>query len=938
MLRNGDFSLPWSGNNWVDVYETNGDHYRREAGEIQVPDGWDSVWYLHGLPVPHDNENTVGYSAPEAHYTKAMSPTRFRGAKPGYQMFTFSRIHHAGLYQKIVNVKIGSTVKLSGYAHAWSNNWHTSHTDDPRWSEGPGYSAGYKLEGTDDNNNWRNFTFRLGIDPTGGINPFADTVVWGQGAHIYNEFGSVPDVSVVAKSSVITVFVSSESRLPFKHNDTYWDDITLTAVSDPPPVDPPDPLVVPVIATGSKIGIHGIWSDDIVRTVITLNEFDAPMCVVKAVDDLSYLNDAKAAGALTIARLTSPYEGVGGCTTGTSPEEMAAQLMSVIEPKLEIHGPYVDYWEVCNEPLGGGCTPEQYACLAETMKHCMIKADGLNIKLALFAFNAGTPEWADMEAMIDTDVFQIAYNEGHIITLHEGSLNDNPIDYLHGELIPGAPYVPEGAGAMCGRFVYLIESIKLDGQDCPPIVVSEFYGHYDTSATDNFAWYDSLVKNYPEILGFCGFTWGPTPAWKDQDYGPLTDWVIDYNILIKDRENASHAPPVVDVCRGGAREHYDREYHCMSPEFVSDDDMIKIWNTHVRDKDYVTAGPSFDDAMLHCGLKGCTAYLYNIPDDKQDDYIEFRDLYYPDAFIIFKDTSNKLSVDPIKPAVGIHDEAGADYMMSRGVTGYVLLHPVVVREAATGIDMRRHKDSYNIVRLNWGYFPDGTIAPPRHLGAHLDAVVGTINRSMGVDLFQLWNEPNNPAEWPDGFSLTPEYMSAAYNYVYRECPDHLVAPPPIDPYYGPSSDNADWTYFMYTHMEGAGALITHSGKSQVCDPQTIWSIERFEDEPLTWQYLNSRTLHTFLDQVPSEYRHLPVIVAEANPQHKIAIYGEVGWLPINADEWARTFYDFVVTTNARLDSQQVTHIVYYRWDYDPWALINIQPALDTIVEIANDGK
>lgn len=931
MLRNGDFSLPWNGNHWCDVYETDGSHYRREAGEIRVADGWEGAWYLHGLPVPHDNENTVGYSAPEARCTDAASPARFRGAKPGYMMFTFSRAHHCGLYQIVSNIKTGSTIKLSGYAHAWSNDWNKPRTDDPRWSEGPGYGPGYKLEGTDDSKLWRNFTFQLGIDPTGGVDPFADTVVWGQGAHIYNEFGPVPEVSVVAQGDSVTVFISSKALWPYKHNDAYWDDIVLTAVSDPDPPPPPDPIVVPVVGTGSKIGIHSIWSDSVVRTVDALASSNAPMCVVKAVDDLAYLRDSKEAGAITIARLTSRYEGVGGCTTGGDPRQMAAELMSVIEPKLDIHGPYVDYWEICNEPLGGGCTPEQYACLAETMKCCMERADKLGIQLALFAFNAGTPEWADMVAMVDTGVFEIAYHGGHIITSHEGALHDNPIDYLHGDLIPGAPHVPAGAGAMCGRFAYLFEAI---GEHCPPIVISEFYGHYDHTAASNFMWYDDLVKDFPQVLGFCGFTWGPTPAWKDQDYGPLTDWMIEHNIEVKDRQNATYKPVEPTECRGGAREHFDRVYHCMNPAFVSDADMIRIWTEHVMGKDYVTAGPSFDDAMLHCGLDGCTAYLYNIPEGVQQDYIEFRDKYYPDAFIIFRSTA-ELPVGTV-PIVGIHDEAGADYLISRGVTNTVLLHPAVVRDVATGIDMRRHRNSYNIVRLNWGYHPDGTMPEPRYLGAHLDALVGTINRSMGVDLFQLWNEPNNAAEWPQGFELTPEYVTAAYNYVYDRVTDHLLAPPPIDPYYGPGSNNADWTEFMFENIHGAGALITHSGKSQVCDPATIWSSIKFRHEPLTWQYLNSKTLYTYLAQVPDRFSSLPIIAGEANPQHQTVIGGDVGWLPSLADEWASEFYSFVIQTNQRPNSPQVTHIVYYRWDHDPWALRDIPAVLDRIVEVAYD--
>jgi hypothetical protein len=139
---------------------------------------------------------------------------------------------------------------------------------------------------------------------------------------------------------------------------------------------------------------------------------------------------------------------------------------------------------------------------------------------------------------------------------------------------------------------------------------------------------------------------------------------------------------------------------------------------------------------------------------------------------------------------------------------------------------------------------------------------------------------------------------------------------------------------MFDNMLGAGALITHSGKSQVCDPATIRSNVKFEHEPLTWQYLNSKTLLTFLQQVPEQFSELPIIVGEANPQHKTEIGGEVGWLPETAAEWVRVFYNFVrLQVNSR-DLPKITHIVYYRWDHDPWALRYLPSALDKIVEIA----
>jgi hypothetical protein len=95
-----------------------------------------------------------------------------------------------------------------------------------------GYNAFFAEEGTpglDDAD--RNFTFWVGIDPTGGTNPYAPTVVWGKGAHIYNAYYQVPAVETTALADRVTVFLRSRTLWPFKHNDAYWDDVLLQEVS-----------------------------------------------------------------------------------------------------------------------------------------------------------------------------------------------------------------------------------------------------------------------------------------------------------------------------------------------------------------------------------------------------------------------------------------------------------------------------------------------------------------------------------------------------------------------------------------------------------------------------------------------------------------------------------------------------------------------------------
>ena len=198
---------------------------------IFTPPDW-LTWFYH---------DPGTYDQPEVRDAwKSGDPRRVHSGEKGILLFTFYRKHDAGFLQQ-VQVDPGTHLELTAWAHAWSN-WHDGkHPDNPRWSDGPGYDAGFALVGTVQDDNWRNFTFYVGIDPTGNTDPFADTVVWGTGAHIYNEHTQVPPVTVTAQGNVITVFLRSKTLWTFKHNDAYWDDVTLVITDEPP-----EPQVPPI--------------------------------------------------------------------------------------------------------------------------------------------------------------------------------------------------------------------------------------------------------------------------------------------------------------------------------------------------------------------------------------------------------------------------------------------------------------------------------------------------------------------------------------------------------------------------------------------------------------------------------------------------------------------------------------------------------------------
>jgi len=225
-------------------------HTGQEFGEIYVPEHWVAFW-KEGGPVPHDPGNPIGYGRPEMHVINReppfLDPLRIQDGNRALKFFSFYRIHDGGVYQRVEGIVPGTRLRGTGFAHAWSSG-----QDNPRVSDGVGEGPFFvRAIDYDKVDNVRNFTFTIGIDPTGGTDPWADTVVWGEGAHIYNVHAQVPPVEVVAQGTAVTFFARSAVLWPFKHCDAYMDEMELVVVdgNGVTPEDPSIPLVVEITPT-----------------------------------------------------------------------------------------------------------------------------------------------------------------------------------------------------------------------------------------------------------------------------------------------------------------------------------------------------------------------------------------------------------------------------------------------------------------------------------------------------------------------------------------------------------------------------------------------------------------------------------------------------------------------------------------------------------------
>jgi len=247
MLRNGGFEADWSeAKSHQCVVFTDGEAPREtQIGNIFTPPGW-VTWFRH---------DPGTWDQPEVRDARAaVDARRVRGGQKATLLFTFYRKHDAGFLQQVA-VEPGTRLTLTAWAHAWSNHLSKDqggHPDDGRWSDGAGYDVVAWKAGTqpctgDPQQDARsNFTFQVGLDPTGGMDPFASTVVWGEGWHVYNGYCHPLTVAATAQGSKATIFLRSSTAWAFKHNDAYWDDVSLEAIGDGPEIPEPgrgDPRV-----------------------------------------------------------------------------------------------------------------------------------------------------------------------------------------------------------------------------------------------------------------------------------------------------------------------------------------------------------------------------------------------------------------------------------------------------------------------------------------------------------------------------------------------------------------------------------------------------------------------------------------------------------------------------------------------------------------------
>lgn len=202
--------------------------YQDGIPEVQVCPGW-RAFYLDNPPsyaqVPQY------WRRPEFRDVKAGEfPRRVRNGNLAAKYFSFAGQHEAGFYQQVGGIAPGTPLRFSAYMQTWSclpdpAQWNVCPTKDYSREPAPMHT-------------------RIGIDPTGGTNPWSSNVVWSPELNAYDAW-TYFQVEANAQNSTVTVFTYSRpdwTDTYFRiNNDVYLDDASLVSLDEALPTATPEP-------------------------------------------------------------------------------------------------------------------------------------------------------------------------------------------------------------------------------------------------------------------------------------------------------------------------------------------------------------------------------------------------------------------------------------------------------------------------------------------------------------------------------------------------------------------------------------------------------------------------------------------------------------------------------------------------------------------------
>lgn len=183
----------------------------------EVAQGW-TPWHTpksEDMPSYQNAQPIYGPTAPDT--------PRIRSGSNAQKYYNdLWHTHDGGVYQNVEGITPGAELRFSVYVWVWSSGH-----ENVDLSEEPG-----------------DVTVQVGIDPTGGTDPYSSNIVWSIAVSQYDAYRSYSIITTAADDTV-TVFVRSQVELPVANTYLYLDDAVLAetvefVASTDTPVPPTD--------------------------------------------------------------------------------------------------------------------------------------------------------------------------------------------------------------------------------------------------------------------------------------------------------------------------------------------------------------------------------------------------------------------------------------------------------------------------------------------------------------------------------------------------------------------------------------------------------------------------------------------------------------------------------------------------------------------------
>lgn len=257
---------------------------------------------------------------------------------------------------------------------------------------------------------------------------------------------------------------------------------------------------------------------------------------------------------------------------------------------------------------------------------------------------------------------------------------------------------------------------------------------------------------------------------------------------------------------------------------------------------------------------------------------------------------------------GLHDRGGEHLYQGRGYT--------LVSEELRHTDWQGppSADTETIARLNWGYYPNGTIAPDDQMGTFATRCGEYARRFPLVNIYTIGNEANKASEWPNGKAITPldyaECFVLCRDAIKRANPNAIVCMGAVAPWNIESGDCIRYFEQVLTLLAGDLDGITIHAYARTPNPADITSEARWAAPYGHW-HAGFRCYQDFMRAIPESLRHLPVYLTEMNQN--------AAWVDVD-NGWVSAAYDEINRWNQE-NAQQIRCALLYRWlKHDQWAI------------------